>query len=174
MQKHLVFTFIADDKPGLVGQLSQTVANHDGNWLDSRMSRMAGKFAGIVRVAVDEKKLATLHASIEALESEGMKVVVEHENPDFTGLNSNFQLDIIGADRTGIVREISQALSAQQISVGEMHSSIGSAPMAGYPTFEATATIFVPGDVDVEDLDTRLQAIAEELAVDISLSEAAE
>jgi glycine cleavage system regulatory protein len=38
MSKPLVFTFVGADKPGLVEKLSQTVAMHGGNWLESRMS----------------------------------------------------------------------------------------------------------------------------------------
>jgi glycine cleavage system regulatory protein len=47
----LVLTVIGDDRPGLVGELSAAIAAHQGNWLESSMSHLAGKFAGIVRVA---------------------------------------------------------------------------------------------------------------------------
>ena len=49
---HLVLTVIATDHPGLVERIAQCIASHGGNWLESRMSRMAGQFAGILRVAV--------------------------------------------------------------------------------------------------------------------------
>ena len=40
---HLVLTVIAEDQPGLVERLAGCVANHGGNWLESRMSRMASR-----------------------------------------------------------------------------------------------------------------------------------
>src|SRR3990167_11495407 len=49
---HLVLTVIAQDQPGLVERIAQCISEHGGNWLESRMSRMAGQFAGILRVDV--------------------------------------------------------------------------------------------------------------------------
>ena len=42
----LILTAIGDDRPGLVGELSAAISAHQGNWLESSMSRLAGKFAG--------------------------------------------------------------------------------------------------------------------------------
>ena len=52
MTSAMVFTFVGADKPGLVEKLAQTVGQHGGNWLESRMSELAGQFAGIVQVEV--------------------------------------------------------------------------------------------------------------------------
>ena len=49
---HLVITVFAPDKPGQVERIAQCIAEHGGNWLESRMSRMAGQFSGILRVGV--------------------------------------------------------------------------------------------------------------------------
>ena len=38
MTNFLVLTVIADDKPGIVEQLSAVIARHGGNWLESRMA----------------------------------------------------------------------------------------------------------------------------------------
>lgn len=43
---HLVLTVFAPDKPGQVERIAQCIAEQGGNWLESRMSRMAGQFAG--------------------------------------------------------------------------------------------------------------------------------
>jgi len=52
MTQHLVLTVIGDDRPGLVEALSHVVAEHHGNWSESRMAHLADKFAGIVTVTV--------------------------------------------------------------------------------------------------------------------------
>ena len=48
----LILTVIGDDRPGLVERLSSVVSQHQGNWLESSMSHLSGKFAGIVRMHV--------------------------------------------------------------------------------------------------------------------------
>ena len=55
MPDFLVLTVIADDKPGIVEKLSSVIADHHGNWLESRMAQMAGKFAGILRISIDSE-----------------------------------------------------------------------------------------------------------------------
>ena len=74
MSVSLVLTLIGEDKPGLVELLSQTVADHDGNWLESRMSRMAGRFAGILRAKVPDARAEALITALAALEAHGLRV----------------------------------------------------------------------------------------------------
>ena len=42
MQVSLVMTVIGKDRPGLVDTMARLVAEHDGNWLESRMCRLGG------------------------------------------------------------------------------------------------------------------------------------
>ena len=57
MTNFLVLTVISDDKPGVVETLAKTITEHGGNWLECRMSHLAGKFAGILRVSVEIENL---------------------------------------------------------------------------------------------------------------------
>ena len=47
----LVLTLIGPDRPGLVERVSDVVASHGGNWLESRMAHLAGQFAGKLDIA---------------------------------------------------------------------------------------------------------------------------
>ena len=49
----IVLTIIGEDKPGVVEWISGLVADHQANWLESRMARLSGKFAGILHVEVE-------------------------------------------------------------------------------------------------------------------------
>jgi glycine cleavage system regulatory protein len=172
MTKPLVFTFVGADKPGLVEKLSQTVAAHNGNWLESRMSELAGQFAGIVKVEVRKEQAAALRAALLALSEHQLSVVVadsQGETP--AGGFRQLRLSIVGNDRPGIVREVSHALAARQISVSEMDTSITSAPMSGDPLFEAVAHIRVPQALDLDELNNQLDSIADALTVQIDLEE---
>lgn len=172
MTQPLVFTFVGADRPGLVEQLSQTVAAHGGNWLESRMSELAGQFAGIVKVQVPKEQAAALRAALLALSQQQLSVVVAQSQGEVpTGAYRSLRLHMVGNDRPGIVREVAHALAARQISVHEMDTSITSAPMSGDPLFEAVALIHVPQALDLDELKTQLNAIADALTVDIDLEE---
>ncbi len=168
----VVFTFIGSDRPGLVQMLSDAVARCGGNWLESRMSTLAGQFAGIVEVAVDAGQVAQLRDGLQSLADRGLTVVVA----DSGGIcdesaTRRLRLSIIGPDRPGIVREVSGALAAHQINVLEMDTSLTSAPMSAEPLFEAMAEIRVPKSLNLEELNSRLDEIADALTIDIDLEE---
>src|SRR4029453_6131175 len=105
----LVLTVLGSDRPGLVESLARTVAEHGGNWIESRMARLAGHFAGILRVAGVAAKAGAVGAALRALSDAGRESIVP---PDATAAPASsaplVQLDLVGQDRPGIVREISR------------------------------------------------------------------
>ena len=173
MQSSLVFTFIAADKPGLVERLAHTVGRHGGNWLESRMSQLAGQFAGIVQIAVDAQQREKLHAALLDLAGVGLTIVVAENAPaPSETAQRHLRLSIIGNDRPGIVLEVASALAARHINVLEMDTSITSAPMTAEPLFEAIAEIEVPQTLNLRELNQQLDDIADALTIDIALEEA--
>ena len=82
VQVSIVLTLIGPDRPGLVELLAQTVSAHEGNWLESRMSRLAGQFAGILHVEVPENQSEALQRALTTLASNDLRVVVESSAGD--------------------------------------------------------------------------------------------
>jgi glycine cleavage system regulatory protein len=168
----LVLTLIGEDRPGLVGLLSQTVVDHDGNWLESRMSRMAGRFAGILRASVPDARVDALVAALNSLDSHGLRVVVEiSKHSDVESEFHSVPLELVGADRPGIIREISHALASRQINVDELHTERSSAPMSGEILFIAKARLRIPRGAPLDELNDALEEIADELMVELALGE---
>ena len=170
MQTYLLISFIADDRPGLVQSLSEAVAAHGGNWLESRMANLAGKFAGIVNVSVPQARRQDLEGALGALEAQGLTLRLEAVRAAAPApAHTPWRLDIVGQDRPGIVHEFSAALASRRINVVEMRSDITSAPMSADPLFVASVGIHVPADIDLDELRERLEAIADELTIDYAL-----
>nr|WP_211340369.1 ACT domain-containing protein [Amphritea balenae] len=171
MMTSLVLTVIAPDQPGLVEQLSQTIAAHQGNWLESSMSRLAGKFAGILIVAVPDAQTEALLSALEALDSQGLKIIAEKSQEAKPETNCNsISLELIGHDKQGIVREISQALNGYNINVERLSTELVSGSMSAEQLFKAEADLLVPAGVDLDDLQQSLEDIAGDLMVDITLN----
>ncbi|UTF61385.1 glycine cleavage system protein R [Gilvimarinus sp. DA14] len=169
MNQYLVLTVISDDRPGVVQKLAKVISDHHGNWLESRMSHLAGKFAGILQVGVAEEHRQALQQALKALSKDGLQVVAEPANPGAAGQYQEFHFSVVGADRTGIVAEISQAFAERNISVDELETDTSSMPWSGEPMFEATGIIHVPAGVNLNDLYDNLDLIADELAIDVRL-----
>lgn len=169
MSSTLVLTVIGSDRPGLVEALSDTVARHGGNWLESRMAHMAGKFAGILRVSVPPTEADALRAALTSLASTGLAVVVESGDLAAPEPAHRMRLELLGADHPGIVREIARALAERGINVEELDTESVSAPMSGEPLFRATAELQAPASLSIEELRTKLEELAQDLMVDITL-----
>ena len=172
MQLSLVMTVIGRDKPGLVDSLAGIVADHGGNWLESRMSRLGGKFAGILRVQVPAEKEAALVGVLKKLEPEGLTVVVHSDRQDpAQSERALVFLEIVGQDRPGIVHQISHALAAHGVNVEELNTECASAAMTGETLFKAQAKLNIPELCNLAGLRNELEKIAEDLIVDLTLKE---
>src|SRR4051794_41970887 len=77
----LVVTVIGNDRPGIVGRLSEVVLAAGANWEESRMARLAGKFAGILRISVEPGNADSLAGGLSALPGGGLTVVVGSGGP---------------------------------------------------------------------------------------------
>ncbi len=167
----LVLTVIGPDKPGLVELLAQTIADHQGNWLESGMSRLAGKFAGILITEVPAEQAEALEAALAALESQGLKVVAERSAEPVAENNAqSFTLELVGHDKPGIVRDISLALSQRKVNVERLSTELVSGSMSAEELFKANADLTIAADADLDELQDALEAIASDLMVDITLN----
>ncbi|HXZ96767.1 MAG TPA: ACT domain-containing protein [Burkholderiales bacterium] len=172
MRAAIVLTVIGPDRPGLVALLSQTVAAHEGNWLESRMMRLAGKFSGIVLVNVPRARVRELTEALSELEAHGNKFMIEVIGAgEALGDQRALSLELIGQDHPGIIRDISQALASCNINIEELVTKCVDASWSGESLFQAKARLRVPQDMPTDELRKILEALANELMVDITLED---
>lgn len=169
----LILTVIGDDRPGLVDALAAAIDTNGGNWEQSRMAHLADKFAGILRVSVADGRLEALREALAALAGQGLQVTVDRAGGEGRPApGRSLQLELIGQDHPGIVHDIAHALAEHGVSIEELASDTESASMAGGTLFKASVRLWAPETVDGERLRAILEALADELMVDISLDNA--
>ena len=170
MAAYLVLTILGEDRPGLVEAVSQAIASHGGNWLESRMSRLAGKFAGVLRASAPETQIEALTAALRDIEPQGLRMLIEwSDNDESAPASQVYKLHLIGADRVGIIRDIAHALAAYGVNIDELNTDYVSAPMSGDLLFKAEALIRAPHEVAFSELQANLDDLAHELMVEIDL-----
>lgn len=166
-----ILTVVGDDRPGLVSALSAPISAHGASWERSQMSRLAGKFAGIVLVTVADKRFDALAADLEALSAEGLQITLERTDEPVERESQRLHLELLGDDHPGIVAEISAALATQRVSIEELSTNVREAPMAGGMLFEAKALLDAPSTTSTDSLRSMLEGLAHELMVEIRLSD---
>jgi len=172
MDAPLVITVVAKDRPGLVESLAAAIAKHGGNWLESRMSRLGGQFAGILRLTIPPASRGKLLADLSSLQAGGLKVTVQSdEAAPFAAAGRIAELTLVGQDRPGIVRQISQAFARGGVNVEDLETEISSAPMSGETLFHARARVSIPAACEMQALRKELEKIAADLMVDVKLTE---
>ncbi|MEQ1896060.1 MAG: ACT domain-containing protein [Vicinamibacterales bacterium] len=171
MRTSLVLTVIGDDKPGIVEQISDRVAAAGANWEESSMARLAGKFAGLLRVSVPSDRADALATNLRALSASGLAVVVEVSRTAEPAPSRHLHLSVVGNDRPGIVRDLARTLAGYQVNIEALDTSVTGAPMSGEPLFRADASLRVPAGVTVDQLRLVLEALASELMVDLTVGE---
>ena len=171
MGTSLVITIIGNDRPGIVERLSEVVLAAGANWEESRMARLAGKFAGILHVDVAPASADALASGLRAMSSDGLTVVVERSGTPADDRLRTVRLELVGNDHPGIIRDISRVLAHAQVNIEELDTGVSGAPMSGEQLFRARAQLRLPAAVTTEWLRERLEALAGELMVDVTLDE---
>jgi glycine cleavage system regulatory protein len=171
MQNLLILTVTGRDRTGLIRSLSEHIADNGGNWLESRMCRLGGEFAGILRIHVPKGKERSLVKALHALQADGISVTIRaDETTQVAGPTKSALLNLVGQDRPGILYKISAALARQNINVEELETECTSAPMSGETIFKATARLQIPDSCALSELRRELEEIGSELMVEISVA----
>jgi glycine cleavage system regulatory protein len=167
MNSCLIMTILGSDRAGLVRALADTVALHGGNWLECRMARLAGQFAGIVRIECPAHSVdALLHALVDP-GIDGLTIQAVREEVVESPPRKLLGFEVLGHDRPGIVRELSTAIAQAGGNVEELTTALESAPMSGHEMFRAKGQISIPEDADPSQLVQAIEALGGDLSVDI-------
>jgi glycine cleavage system regulatory protein len=170
MQTPLVMTVIGKDRVGLVESIARLVADHGGNWLESRMCRLGGEFAGILRIHVPAEKRAALESQLKQLTN--LDIVVRSDESAATPeAFQSASLEVVGQDRPGIIREITRALATHGVNVEELATECVSAPMSGEPLFQAHAKLHLPAGITVGALRQSVENAVPGLNVDVTIAD---
>jgi glycine cleavage system regulatory protein len=172
MNTSLIVSVIGPDRPGLVEQISTTVAGVGGNWEGSRMIQLAEQFAGMVQVVLPEDRVDELRASLARLESDDLQISVIHAGEASATSSAPAQrilLEVVGQDRNGIVAAISRTLAAAGVNVVELATDCRNAPWSGDKVFQTNAILEVPAgsEVPLDELREKVEEIAGDLMVEI-------
>lgn len=169
----LILTVIGDDRPGLVERLAATISRHQGNWLESSMSHLSGKFAGIVSIELPSTQIEPLEEELSKLPD--LRVTAETSEPAVPSpLNAGqrrLKLSLVGHDRIGIVKEVSQVLASHAMNVESLTTHTSSAPMSAALLFHAVAELTASPTLDARALKHELEKLSNDLMVDITLDE---
>lgn len=172
MNKLYVLSFVGTDRPGLTRQISNTIASSQGNWMESRLSRLAGKYAGILLISLPQTAAGDLLHSLQTMPDCDLKWMMEATESTAStstgSANRNWSLELIGHDRPGIVRDVTDALRALSVNIEDMRSEITDAPMSSEVLFKAKLQLSAPESLPATRIEACIEALTDELMFEVN------
>lgn len=169
MTTRLLISFFCDDRPGVIEEISRLIETHGGNWLDSQLSRLGGRFAGVLLVQVPTARQDGLAGALAALAAMGITATLTSGGEAPPASPASRRITLLGPDRPGIVHELTRALHAAGFNVLSMTTSVGGAPMSGESLFRAEARIELGEGSRLDELEWQLDAMAEAMTLEIDI-----
>jgi len=167
--QHIVVTFVGPDRTGVVEDIAQVISDCEGNWLESRLSRLDGQFAGLILVAVAAKEVPPLEAGLAQLDGGPWHVHVSTTQPVGSPTGRAYKVSLVGPDRAGIVSEIAGALASAGISIQTLESHVEGAPFSGEPLFSAVIEAHATAKTDPHTLFDLCAPIADAMGLDLEI-----
>ena len=164
----LVLTISGQDRAGLVEKLADVIAEHGGNWEHCRMAHLAGRFVGLLEVTLPGNQQQNLESALRAISDLDVMIAPGLAPSEMEPLRQ-FDLEVVGSDHPGIVREVFKALAQVSVNVEELSTRAYSAPDSGGILFEAKARLACSSVIDRDVIRNHLEKIAQDVLVDIRL-----
>ena len=131
------------------------------------MARLAGQFAGILRVECPAENREALSRDLSALEERGLTVMIAHDASSEDGSGETLTIEITGHDEPGIVKRVAATFASLGVNVEELQTSLESAPMAGHLLFCTQGKVRLPDDLSSAELIEALEKVGVDLTVDV-------
>lgn len=167
--KSLVITLNGDDRSGIVESVSRVIVEFQGEWIESRMANLSGKFAGILRANLPDEQCEGFTVALNKAVPD-LNITIERVDtvPDVSG-QKVYKLELLGQDQPGIIHRISSLLVQNGATVEELESEVIDASMSGEKLFKASISLCLEQEQSIDKLQDALEQLANELIVDIEL-----
>ena len=168
MKARIILTVLGSDRRGLTRELAEAVHAAGGNWLESHLARLGGKYVGSVLVEVDAANLPMLSEEVLGIDASGLQVAMVPAGSDPADTGKALVIELVGQDRPGIVREVTKVLEAVGANIDGFESDAVPGAQTGELLFKARIELTIPAAATPGEVQDALEAISGEIMVDFS------
>lgn len=161
-----MLTLIGEDKPGIVAAVTRALFELGLNLGETSMLRLGGNFTVMMMVsgAPDETYLSERLAPV--IEAQGMRLHVDPiQGRLHHHLVPNIQVTVTGADRAGIVAQVTGALAQAGFNILDLESDVAGTAQRPVYIMQISGVAEVP----VEAVESALEPLRRD-GVDVNVS----
>ncbi len=176
MPKRFIMTAFAQDRMGVVADISKIIFDQKCNLEDTEMTQLEDEFAiMLLFTSKQEGILEQLNKECRRLEKEkGITAFVRQLTEEWSKDSSTFTLHHIHAecvDHAGIIYKMSEFLTSHNINVAKLYSRRRRQAGTGTFIYTVEIDIEVPNEMSLEDLEHELQDLGEEMHLQLQFDD---
>ena len=162
-----VIATLAEDRPGLVSELSAIVHELGLNIEDSRMTVLGGEFAVLMSVAGDDDSLNALDSQLEKKSADAGFVYLFRRTSERSAIDHQlFTVRVETMDHPGIVSGVTRFFSDRGVNIRELSTETERAAHTGAPVFSLTMQIEVTSNQAIGELREAYSAFCDSEGLD--------
>ncbi len=160
----LAVTVLGHDRPGIIADVTRALAALGGNLEDSSMTLLRGHFAMTLVVDVPTSSVE-VEQELSHLVEQGLRVSVLPLQSDelIDAPGAGFILSVHGADRPGIVSELTAVIASVGGNITDLTTRLGGG------LYVLIAEVALPPETDLDALNELLTSTASALGVGATL-----
>ncbi|GAB4279064.1 MAG: amino acid-binding protein [Deferrisomatales bacterium] len=177
MKKYYVLSAVGGNRPGVVAKVSELLYRCGCNVEDSRMTLLGNQFSLQILVSGEAPGLAEeLREGCGALERDHgipaylFPVEAGDQTRPAELSEPTHEVRVVGSDQAGIVYRTSSLMASLGINIVNLETRVRPAMEPGREEFTMDMQIVVPRSADVQEFRRQLEALAEDLGVEVTLS----
>jgi len=175
MQKRYIMTAFGKDRPGIVADVTEILYENGCNLEDTSMSMLSDEFTiSLLFSSGDNDIESILEKECTSLEQQkNISAFIRPIKPVQQEIRKKLPLCTIhveGLDQAGIVYNISRYLSDNQLNIVDLKSTVKATPESGTALYLMDIHIQLPESSSINSIGDDLNAVAEEINVDITVS----
>ena len=174
MKNRYIMTAFGKDRPGIVADVTKILYDNGCNLEENSMSMLGDEFTLNLLFSTTQKDIETrLRDQCQRLETEKeitafIRPLKSRREVQVGGVH-NCVLHVEGLDQAGIVYKISKFLADNQLNIADLQSTVELSPQSGTALYIMDIHIQIPYGSDMEQIESGLSGVSDELNVEISL-----
>lgn len=151
MQRVFITTIVGDDRPDIINALAKITRSMGGEWIKSKVTRLDGQFAAIMKVSIDESQKTKLN---EALVQAFADLSFSHAPVREVHAENTTILDLVldCDDRPSLTKEITRVLFDLNLRPENLEVSRLPVYQMGETVYSAKMRVGVPESLSREAL----------------------
>ncbi|MEK6771092.1 MAG: ACT domain-containing protein [Pseudomonadota bacterium] len=126
MKHWYMLTLVGQDRPGIVAALADALFRAGANLGEASMVRLGGNFTIMMMAETEMSDASLRHALEPEIRQFGLHTHIDAiEGKLHQHLTPNVQVTVHGADRPGIVAQVTAALAAAGFNILDLDSDVG-------------------------------------------------